>query len=370
MHQGFVRLVGQDGLAADDTRYFTVEVKPAWRVLVAAPQPAESHALFLTEALAAGPFPQARPGPVRLRRLRLRRAGQAAAGRLRRRVPVGPDAAGSGRVAEAGRFRGRRARRGDLPGPQRRCRSTRSTHRRRSSCCPASCLRQARRPDGDLWLAPRDYQHPILAAFRGQAGAVPWEAFPVFRYWELDQIAGGVGVVLPYNDGRPALLERPVGRGRALTMTTPVSDRPSQNPWNLLPVGEGWPFVILANQMAAYLVGSSEQQLNYLRRPDGRACSSTPPPAPRATCSSRRATRASPIRPTWAAASWPITATDRVGNYRLQAGGSGRRRLRLQRQLRPRPDAARPAQRSGVGRAVRPGEVPAGPHPASRSTAT
>ncbi len=51
-HQGFVRLVGQDGLAADDTRYFTVVVKPAWRVLVAAPRPPQNYALFLTEALA------------------------------------------------------------------------------------------------------------------------------------------------------------------------------------------------------------------------------------------------------------------------------------------------------------------------------
>ena len=51
-HQGFVRIVGQDGLAADDTRYFTVEVKPAWRVLLAAPKPAERYAWFLAEALA------------------------------------------------------------------------------------------------------------------------------------------------------------------------------------------------------------------------------------------------------------------------------------------------------------------------------
>jgi len=52
VHQGFVRLVGQDALAADDVRFFTVMVQPPRRVLVAAPRPAESYALFLTEALA------------------------------------------------------------------------------------------------------------------------------------------------------------------------------------------------------------------------------------------------------------------------------------------------------------------------------
>ena len=191
---------------------------------------------------------------------------------------------------------------------------------------PGKLLRQARRPDGDLCLAPRDFQHPILAAFRSQASSIPWDAFPVFRYWELGPLSKGVGIVLPYSDGRPAVLERPVGKGRVLTMTTPVSDRPNRDPWNLLPVGalgiEPWPFVILANQMATYLVGSSGEQLNYLagqtavvrldaarqRRgyllftPDGRS-------SPYSANSNRR--------------ELPITATDQVGNYRLKAGGTG-----------------------------------------------
>ncbi|MCD4728760.1 MAG: hypothetical protein K8R46_13935, partial [Pirellulales bacterium] len=187
---------------------------------------------------------------------------------------------------------------------------------------PGKLLRQARRPDGELHLAARDFQHPILAVFRGRSGSVPWEMFPVFRYWELDQPAKGVGVVLPFNDGRPALLERAVGRGRALTMTTPVSDRPNNKPWNLLPVGEAWPFMILANRTASYLVGGSDEHFNYLagqtavmqldpaqqRRgyllftPDG---TSTTYPA----VLDRR--------------ELPITTTDRVGNYRLLSGGEG-----------------------------------------------
>jgi hypothetical protein len=191
---------------------------------------------------------------------------------------------------------------------------------------PGKLLRQARRPDGDLYLAPRDFQHPILAAFRSYASSIPWDAFPIFRYWEFAAISKGVGVVVPYSDGRPAVLERPVGQGRALTMTTPVSDRPNQDPWNLLPasgLGIGpWPFVGLANQMAAYLVGSSDQQLNYLagqtavlrleaaqhRRgyllftPDGHSF-------PYQADLNRR--------------ELPITATNQVGRYRLEAGGTG-----------------------------------------------
>ena len=78
---------------------------------------------------------------------------------------------------------------------------------------PGKLLRQARRPDGDLYLAPRDFQHPILAAFRGQAGSIPWDAFPVFRYWEFGRAPAGVSVVLPYSDGRPGAVRAAGGPG-------------------------------------------------------------------------------------------------------------------------------------------------------------
>ena len=133
----------------------------------------------------------------------------------------------------------------------------------------------------------------------------------------------GASVVLPYSDGKPAILERPIGQGRVLTMTTPVSDRPSQqDPWNLLPAGEAWPFLILANQMAAYLVGGSNQQLNYLA---GQTAVLPVDPSSQ---------RGSYLLFTPGGLSFPIsadlkrhelaiTATDQVGNYRVQAGGSG-----------------------------------------------
>ena len=38
-HQGFVRIVGRDGLACDDMRYFTVEVRPPSKVLLLAEKP-------------------------------------------------------------------------------------------------------------------------------------------------------------------------------------------------------------------------------------------------------------------------------------------------------------------------------------------
>ena len=45
-HQGYVRIAGEDSLPADDARYFTVEVRPPWKVLVAAPKPAHAGRFF------------------------------------------------------------------------------------------------------------------------------------------------------------------------------------------------------------------------------------------------------------------------------------------------------------------------------------
>ena len=55
-YQGFIRITGEDGLADDDTRYFTVEVKPAWRVLMAAPPPAKDRAKYLSQAIAPAAY--------------------------------------------------------------------------------------------------------------------------------------------------------------------------------------------------------------------------------------------------------------------------------------------------------------------------
>jgi hypothetical protein len=181
---------------------------------------------------------------------------------------------------------------------------------------------QARRPDGDLSLAPRDYQHPILGAFRSRAGQIPWDYFPVFRYWQLEQPAAGVHTVVPYSDGRPAILERPLGKGRVLTMTTPVSDSLSgDQPWNLLPAGEDWPFLVLMQTMGDYLVGSSEQQLNYYAGQTAvlRLNASKPFHSYVLTGPDQVEMRLTPdLKQNILVA----TATDRPGNYRVQAGGT------------------------------------------------
>jgi len=315
-HQGQMRVVGQDALAADDVRHFTVEVRPAWPILVAAPKPARRYALFLTEALAPTVFRkrgQARFDcrVIELGELSKQTLSDYAAVCLLDPTPLEPAewqklgdwvSDGGGLAIFLGRNAGNAA---SFNSPVAQ------------ELLPGKLLRQARRPHGDLYLAPRDYQHPVLSAFRSGGGAVPWLGFPVFRYWEFDAPSGAV---IPFSDGRPALLETSLGAGRVLTMATPVSDDPNRDPWNLLPVGESWPFLILANQMISYLVGGSEEQLNYFA---GETAVLRLDAADRrrnyllTTPGGLKFSLAADLRRHVLVA----TSTDQVGNYRVQAGG-------------------------------------------------
>jgi hypothetical protein len=323
VHQGTVRIIGQDGLAANDLRYFTVEAKTAWRVLVAAPSSAHCNPRFLTEALA--PARWRKEGLARfqcdlcdLGDLAARPLANYAVVCLLDPTPLEPAvwqklaayaADGHGMVI----FLGRNATPID---------SFNDSHAQK--LLPGTLLRPSPRSEGGVHLAPRDYQHPILAPFRGLAGSVPWQFFPVFCYWELGEPPAGVAAPLSYNNGRPAILERPVGQGRVLTMTTPVSDNPNRQPWNVLPIGvqiEPWPCMILVDRMLMYVARGSEEQLNYFAGQtatlllDGSA-------QRQSYLLFAPGDATFPIPAELGRRDLAITATEAVGNYRVQAGGS------------------------------------------------
>ena len=270
--QGRVRIVGQDSLAADDVRYFTIDVRPPWPVLIVA-QPSDSTttAVYLTSAIA--PLEMRRRGTERYKCETINYAelantkldGYAAVCLL---DPPGlevgiwqrlTDYAASGHGV--GVFLGRHAQ------PVEAFNSPAA-----QQLLPGQLKEQVPREEGDTYLAPQNYQHPILKPFAPLATRTPWRHFPIYRYWRIDNLSPGGSVVMTYNDGRPALLQRTIGTGqvagRVLMTSTPLSDRVARHSaWNALPSSsemEPWPFVILANQIMASLVGSGDRQLNYL----------------------------------------------------------------------------------------------------------
>jgi hypothetical protein len=319
-HQGYLQIVGQDALAADDKRYFSVEVKPPWRILIVAPKPADSYAVFVAEALAPAVF--RRRGQAQfdceiadLDGLSKQNLSDYAAVLVLDPTPLEgnlwqklADYAADGHGVAV--FLGRNA--GNLDSfnsPQAQ------------QLLAGNLLRQVPRREGDLSIVPRDLQHPILSPPWIQGGSVPWDRSPVFRYWELDKLHPGVGVVLGFSDGRPAVLERPVGAGRAITMTTPVSDRANQNPWNILPVSDvSWPFMILVNRMASYLAGGSDEQLNYYAGQTAVLTLDPRAPRPRYLLTGPGGMSV-PLSADPQGRRLVITAAEQPGNYRVLAGG-------------------------------------------------
>lgn len=272
-HHGRIRLDRSDNLTIDDVRHFTFEVRPPWPMLVAAGP--EANAELLTEAVAPYEFrvtgqAQFRPSQATIEQLATRELGDYAIVCLLDPPPLPPStwqqlAAYVQRGGNLAIFLGHNARKSNfndapaqelLPGPL--------ATQWKSGVRPREYQGQA-----DLYLAPRSLAHPMLAAFRDIAANVPWYDFPVFRHWSFEggRLAEGA-VVVRYSNGQPAMVERPLGQGRVMVMTTPISDSASpvgREPWNWLPTGfEPWPYVMLINETMLYLAGSGDVQLNYL----------------------------------------------------------------------------------------------------------
>ncbi len=315
-HQGEVRLVGDDGLALDDVRYFTAEVRPAWKVLLVGPDTDSTS--YLAQALAPESW-RAR-GRARYDVRQVDYAGlletpltgtYSIVGLVDPPAPLPADtwdklhrfvSQGGG----LGVFLGAGARTNpehfNEPGPQR--------------VLPAELLQEAWSGEGEFFLNPAGQGHPILARFASLREGVPWELLPVYRFWQVTRLKPGAQRVMNYQTDDAALIDFPVGQGKTLLFTTSVGDSPnSPTAWNELVLE--WPFIMLADQMALHLAGSLDGQLNYrpgqpaslplpdglpktnfaVTLPDGGAVTATSIPG------SRRLT---------------FAETQQVGNYRLR----------------------------------------------------
>jgi hypothetical protein len=316
-HQGMLQIIGDDALAADNVRYFTFEARPAWKVLIAAPQSATT--MWLQHALA--PLPRESRFNVKVVTL-----GQLAAEPLDEYAAVGlldpaplpasvwnklRDFVNYG--GGLGIWLGSNA--GDIEqfnSPQA------------LEVLPGALALQARSSQ-DLYLAPPDLQHPVLRGFRSKSSAVPWSSFPIYKYWQLEEIKDGVNVVIPYTNGRPALLEHSLGRGRVLTMTTRISESANvraDEQWNNLATGIGnWPFFVLIQEIGAYLVGSGDERLNYAA---GETVVLSLPEPQRSLIFTLHTPQDLQLPQTvdQRQGTITVTVTGEPGNYQLRAGGS------------------------------------------------
>ncbi len=329
VHQGHVQLGTHDALVLDDTRYITIEVRPPWNVLLVAADPPEESAWELWEALAPTEFRKSKARfeceVIGFDGLADRSLDEFSAVCLLDPPPLAAAAwshltdyveAGGGLALFLGpaaqplEAMNQPAALALLPGP---------------------LSIQARHPDGNITLNTDDGEHPLLNRFRPLRGTALWEGLPVLRYWQFGELATGVAAIVTYSNNRPALLERTVGKGRVLTLTTPVSEvgnlsagdarsREGER-WNLLFAGfESWPFLMFTNELMLYLVGSTDSRLNY---ESGQVAVLRLAPEERFESYLLSTPKRDQVRQladsTGTALS--VAATDTVGNYRVRAGG-------------------------------------------------
>lgn len=264
LHQGRVRFTVPDALSADDEAWFTISTEPPWKILLLARPPVREASLYLRHALETVPFDVETLPLTELSRMTAKELQQFQAVMLLDPSAMTPslwkrlaDYASEG--GGVGVFLG--------PGAT----STESfSDPTALEILGAKPIRQARRPDGDLWIVPNDRNSPIFLPFRqfsefGELGSFPWEAQQVFRYWELTDLSEQVEVAASFTDGRPAILVRMLGRGHVVTVATPASETAETvQPWNYLTHNEAsWMFVLLAEGIAKYMIGLGDRRFNF-----------------------------------------------------------------------------------------------------------
>lgn len=119
---------------------------------------------------------------------------------------------------------------------------------------------------------PAETSHPIFKRIQGRETSILWNRFPITKFWGFVQDSSAdappTQTLMRYTNREPAVVERMLGRGRVLTMTTPVTEygySPGRKSWNVLLAGAGLkpvPLFLLLKGIVMHLVQSDGDSLN------------------------------------------------------------------------------------------------------------
>jgi len=121
----------------------------------------------------------------------------------------------------------------------------------------------------DVYLSPNELTHPIFELIRSNDTAVLWNRFPIFIHWgiQADQASEELPTqtLLRYNNREPAVIERIIGSGRVLVMTTPITEYgfvENRISWNALISGNPVPAFMLLSGITTFWLRSTLQSGN------------------------------------------------------------------------------------------------------------
>ncbi len=272
VHHGWVEIEGDDALLIDNRRYFTIEVRPAWKTLVVHPDNVSPENFIET----VSPMRQRESGSAEFACdvIAQRELSSRSLADYRMVALLNPEPISDAVWSEIRKYVdqgggllccvGHNAASAGVASPTFNTAAAQQV-------LPSELTEVWRSPDGDVFLSPTEFSHPILTEFRGRASTVRWNRLPVFLHWGVQRSAFDTGepveVLLRYNNRRPAILEKRIGKGRAILMTTPITEppRPADHPsWNELFYGdEVWASWLIVLQTAKYLVQTDSQALNF-----------------------------------------------------------------------------------------------------------
>jgi len=123
-------------------------------------------------------------------------------------------------------------------------------------------------------LSPQSYAHPILRPFREVSTSIRWSDYPVFKFWGLER--GAVDPenveedfptidVAVYNNFEPAIVERRIGSGRIIVMTTPVSEPGNlrrRKSWNQRPLRRIIEWFVIVRGISRFVVQADSDSLD------------------------------------------------------------------------------------------------------------
>ncbi|MAT73091.1 MAG: hypothetical protein CMJ58_26705 [Planctomycetaceae bacterium] len=315
VHQGVVQLSSPDALTIDNQRFFTVDVRPAARVLLAADAPTDATLVreAISPSLLGGEGQRFECETVTAATLRSAPLEDYQAVLLLDPPSLPPAAwdaldtylqQGGG----VGVFLGHNASSAPFneAGPQK--------------LLPGRLRRISR---DATYLRPRRLDHPALAGMAEFAESIPWSLCATFRYWQFEELSSDSHVVAAFANGEPAILQRAAGQGRLLVGVTPLGEPPSprgREPWNEW-ARHAWPYVLICDELTGYLARDAETQLDYLA-----GDTATIPLAldQRVTNYVLRLPDGQGLRRTAAVsdAALSISVTDDPGNYRVTSGSA------------------------------------------------
>ena len=121
-----------------------------------------------------------------------------------------------------------------------------------------SLVRRWRSPPPHTFLQPLRLSHPILAPLTQTPGGVPWNAYRIQQYWQVEPEESDKVLMRYAGTPHAALLERSLSAdgwtGDAVVVTTPLPDLADRkNQWNDLFGSDAWPAFFLVRHMVERL---------------------------------------------------------------------------------------------------------------------